>query len=321
MIPAILGGISALIISVYAYPKYIKYLESRTIQQTVSEFAVDAFKEKKKTVTFGGALFVLIPTILSLIYAIVFKNVWILLMSGTYLLNGILGFVDDYKIVKEGKNDGLSEKQKLIFQVAVALAFYAGYVALGGANVVGIPFVNIQLNIGFVYPILVVFLIVGTANAVNFTDGMDGLAAGTSLIAMLPFMIIAFKHANYDIMFLLFCVFGSVLGFLLYNAHPANIFMGDVGSLPLGALFATTAIVLHQELLLALIGGVFVLEMLSVIIQQTYYKKTGKRLFKYTPIHYSFTLSGWKEVDVVHLFWGIGAVFAILSILIGVFFA
>lgn len=316
---ALIGCVASLILSIVLYPLYINFLESRMIKQTVSDLAVDAFKNKKKTVTFGGLIFVVVPTIMMLGYAIIQSNVWVLLVAIVYVIYGSLGFVDDYRIVKEGRNDGLSEKTRLAVEISTGVLFYVAYRLMGGEDVIGIPFTSIRLYIGLLYPVLIVFMMTGFANAVNITDGMDGLASGTSLIAFVPLAIFAAIGLHYDLLFVILVVFGSVFAFFIFNAHPARIFMGDVGSLALGSLFAMLSILLHVEILLALIGGVFVIETLSVIIQQTYYRRTKKRLFKYTPIHYSFTLSGWSEVRVVRMFWVIGAICAVLSIVIEVF--
>src|SRR5690554_5767700 len=234
-----------------------------------------------------------------------------------YLSYGILGFVDDAIIIKEGKNDGLSAKMKLLIQLVIAVVFYVIYIQIGGDNLIHIPIVNQSIDMGVLYFPFVVFMFAAYSNAVNLTDGMDGLASGTSIIAFIPYIIFAYQTQPELHLFLL-AVVGGLLAFLFYNYAPAKIFMGDVGSLALGALFAVASIYLKIEVLSIIIGGVFVFETITVVIQQAVYKRTRKRLFKYTPIHYSFTMSGWKEIRVVQFFWLLGVISAALGLWIGI---
>ena len=314
----IIAAIAGLGLTLYLYPLLIENLNSINVEQVVNEYALQEFKDKKKTPTFGGIIFVLVPVILviGLQFFNFSKN--LILLVWLYLGHGILGFVDDYKIVKEGKNDGISPKAKMLGQLLLAGGFYALYIFFGGNNVLEIPGMG-SVDLSWFYGLLVVFMIVGTSNAVNLTDGMDGLATGTMLIALVPFAYFALIDGSYDILLMIVSVAASLLGFLRFNKMPAKIFMGDVGSLALGAFLAGIAILLHREVLLIISGIVFVWETLTVIIQQISWRTRRKRVFKYTPIHYSFILSGWTEKSVVSLFYIIGFIGMLLALVLGIF--
>lgn len=305
------------VIGFVLYPIFIEYLKKSTAEQEVSEYALDEFKDKERVVTFGGLIFVLLPIVVTFILNIFNLSVDLLLIMFMFLAYGVLGFVDDYLIIKEGKNDGVSAKQKLIVQFGLAAIFFVVYRLNGGSTVINFPIINYSINIGILYMPFVMFMLAAYSNAINLTDGMDGLATGTSIIAFIPLLIFAYKQNNIIFSFLL-SVIGALLAFLVYNHKPAKIFMGDVGSLALGSLFAIASVYLNLEVLSLIIGGVFVFETVTVIMQVTYFKKTGKRFFKYTPIHYSFTLSGWKEEHVVYFFWLLGLICAIIGFWIGV---
>ncbi|HZJ86949.1 MAG TPA: phospho-N-acetylmuramoyl-pentapeptide-transferase [Erysipelothrix sp.] len=308
-------GIS-FILGFFIYPFYISYLEKSTAKQKVSEYALDEFKEKQSTVTFGGLVFVVLPIVVGLLLLNKQVNVLTLLIMGLFLGYGMLGFADDYLIVKQGNNDGVSPKVKLIVQITLATIFYFVYTQNGGNTLLHIPIIHTSIDLKILYLPFVAFMMTAFSNAVNLTDGMDGLATGTSIIAFTPLAYFAFYQDKNLFVFLL-AVIGSLIAFLVYNHKPAKIFMGDVGSLALGALFAIASIYLDLEILSIVIGGVFVFETATVLIQQTYYKYTRERIFLYTPIHYSFTMSGWKEIRVVQLFWLIGIICAALGLWLG----
>lgn len=315
----IIAAIAALGMSLYLYPLFIENLKSLNVKQAVNEYALDEFKDKEATPTFGGVIFVLIPVIVVILLKFLSFSTSLMMLVVLYAGHGILGFIDDYKIVKEGKNDGISPKVKLLGQISIALVFYVLYLSFGGSNVLAIPGVENPIDLSWAYGALVVFMIVGTSNAVNLTDGMDGLASGTMLIALIPFAYFAYVDQRFDILIMIVAVFFSLLGFLRFNKKPARIFMGDVGSLALGAFLAGVSILLNREILLIVIGIVFVYETITVIIQRISWKIRKKRVFKYTPIHYSFTLSGWQEQSVVSLFYIIGFIGMLIGLLIGIF--
>ncbi|QIK70372.1 phospho-N-acetylmuramoyl-pentapeptide-transferase [Erysipelothrix sp. HDW6C] len=310
---AIFAMIASAVVGVFVYPKFIEFLESKGSKQEVNEFAPDAFKEKKKTVTFGGAVFVAVPIIVMVILNGFTLNRDLFLLIMVYGSYALIGFVDDYKIVTEGKNDGISAKTKMAAQLGLSVVFYAVYILTGGDNMLSIPFLKTPINLGIFYLPLVMFMLSGASNAVNLTDGMDGLAGGTSLIAFIPFAYYAYKVGNFGVLLFILAIIGGLIAFLFFNRKPARIFMGDVGSLALGAALAAVAIVLGKEVILVVVAGVFVFETLCVIIQKISWKLRKKRIFRFTPIHYSFTLNGWDEADVVNMFYGIGLVCMVIG--------
>ena len=312
MLIGFLGLGIAFAIAFVTYPKFIQYLQDNDISQKPSEFALDEYKNKKPTVTFGGVLFVLIPLVVTLLLLKFQPNPMTFIVMLVFLAYGFIGLVDDYLIIKKSNNDGLKSSHKFLLQIVLAVLFYFMYIRFGGDSTIVIPFVNQAIDVSYFYPVLVIFMLSGASNAVNLTDGMDGLASGTVVIALIPFAYFA-RH-DQSLFLLILTLIGALLGFLVYNRKPAQIFMGDVGSLPLGALLSMIAILLNKEILLAVIGGVFVFETLTVVIQQVSVKFRKKRVFKYTPIHYSFTLSGWKEKDVVMFFYALGLTFALIGL-------
>lgn len=295
------------------YPKFIEYLNNQGSKQEVSQYALDEFKNKAKTPTFGGLVFVGVASIVSLTLGLFSFSPLALLVIGSFAGFAIIGYIDDYKIVNEGKNDGLSPKAKMGGQLLLAALFFFVYKAVGGSTALTIPFVAQPLELGWFYLPFIMFLFAGSSNAVNLTDGMDGLAGGTSIIALIPFAYVAYTKGETAILIIVLVTIGTLLAYLVYNRKPAKIFMGDVGSLALGALFAALSVVLNKEILLAVAGGVFVIETLCVIIQRLSWKLRKKKIFPYTPIHYSFTMKGWDEADVVNLFYAVGVVFMVLA--------
>jgi phospho-N-acetylmuramoyl-pentapeptide-transferase len=306
------------ILGIVLYPRLINFLNSHEAKQEVNEYALDEFKDKEKTVTFGGVPFILIPVITFFVLNLRNLSSISLVILGVFLAYGLLGFVDDYKIITEGRNDGLKASHKLLMQMVIGVAFYFIYTNTGGTTIIDLPVLNRGINVGILYLPFVVIMFSAYSNAVNLTDGMDGLATGTSIIAFLALAYFAYVQAEFEILVILLGVVGALLSFLVFNYSPAKIFMGDVGSLALGALFAVVSVYLNLEIVSLLIGGVFVFETLCVVIQQISWRTRRKRVFKYTPIHYSFVLSGWKEESVVHFFWFLGLVGALVGVLVGV---
>src|SRR5699024_2933573 len=218
------------------------------------------------------------------------------------------------------RNLGLTSKQKLFGQVTVAIIFYIILYVNDFPTYIQVPGTTIQWELGWLYPLFIIFIMVGSSNAVNLTDGLDGLLAGTAAVAFGSFALIAangFPQFNTSMVFSL-AIVGALLGFLVFNAHPAKVFMGDTGSLALGAALAAVAILMKIEVVLAVIGGVFVIETLSVIIQVISFKLTGKRVFKMSPLHHHYELKGWSEWRVVTTFWIVGIIFATIGIYIEV---
>ena len=320
-IVTLVGFILSIIIGILLIP----LLKKENFNQRLSIYLEREHNSKKNTPTFGGIIFI-IPTLLVSIILLIFNKTNVsynlLIIIITFLLYGLIGFIDDYLIVKKNNNKGLSESLKFFLQLIVSLIFFYLFIKAGNEPLLWIHIFGLKLNIGFMYGIFILFVLISSSNAVNLTDGLDGLAAGLSLIALLTFGIITINtgwlEGYIEISLLIFTLVGSLLGFLFFNINPAKIFMGDTGSLALGAILGSIAIITRHELLLILIGIVFVIETLSCIIQRIYYKFTKKRIFLMTPIHHSFEKKGYTEVSIVRIFWLIGIISSIVSLIIGV---
>lgn len=274
----------------------------------------------------GGLIFI-IPTIITTIILLLTNkiefSVNLLIILFVFISYSLIGFLDDYISIKHKENKGLSQIQKLFLQFIVALIFYILYRKYTNANsVLEITLLHIKWNLDWFYGIFILLLLVGSSNAVNLTDGLDGLAGGLSAIAFLAFGLISWGsywiEGYQDMGIFCFVLVGSIMGFLVYNTNPAKIFMGDTGSLTLGATLATIAILTNHELSLAVIGGVFVIETISVIIQITSVIFFKKKVFLMTPIHHHFERLGWRESDIVKLFWIVGFLLCLLALIYGV---
>lgn len=316
MIGFILTIISGLII--------IPILKKFQITQTVSSF-MGIHKSKNGTPTMGGLTFI-IPTILSIIILILLDKLTVtynlIVVLFVFLAYAILGFIDDYLIVKRKNNIGLTEFQKIFGQILIALIFFILYMKGGNEPVLDIYTFGIKLNMGWFFGVFILFMLVASSNAVNITDGLDGLAGGLSAIAFLAFGLIAWGSlgisGSEDIGIFCFILVGSLMAFLFFNTHPAKVFMGDTGSLSLGGTLAAVAIVTNHELTLIVVAGVFVIETLACIIQRLSVRYTGKRVFLMTPLHHHFEKLGWQETDIVKMFWVFGIILAAVAILWGV---
>ncbi|MCP8970247.1 phospho-N-acetylmuramoyl-pentapeptide-transferase [Ectobacillus ponti] len=310
----------AFLIAVALSPFFIPFLRRLKFGQSIREEGPKSHQKKSGTPTMGGIVIFISLMITTALMVLKFGR----MNAETYLLlfvtfgYGLIGFLDDFIKVVMKRNLGLTSKQKLLGQVIIALVFFVFHRVYGFATALRIPGTDITVELGWAYFALILFLLVGTSNAVNLTDGLDGLLAGTAAVAFGAFAIIAVYQGQYEIAIFCMAVVGAVLGFLVFNAHPAKVFMGDTGSLALGGALAAVAILLRQELLLAVIGGVFAIETLSVIIQVISFKTTGKRVFKMSPLHHHYELSGWSEWRVVTTFWAVGVLFAALGIYIEV---
>ena len=287
---------------------------------------VENHQKKSGTPTMGGIIFI-IPTIITTIILLLTDkmefSVNILIVIFVFISYGLIGFLDDYLSIKQNQNKGLSQTQKLLLQFIVALIFYILYRKYTDANsILEITLLNIEWKLDWFYGIFILFLLVGSSNAVNLTDGLDGLSGGLSAISFLAFGLISWGsywiEGYQDMGIFCFILVGSIMGFLVFNTNPAKVFMGDTGSLTLGATLATIAILTNHELSLAIIGGVFVIETLSVIIQITSVILFKKKIFLMTPIHHHFERLGWREGDIVKLFWIIGFILCLLALIYGV---
>lgn len=308
----------SLVLTLLVMPKLIPFLHKIKFGQSVRKEGPKSHMAKTGTPTMGGIVFVLVPIlVMAVLNYKAFITPEMLIVVFAYLGYALIGFIDDFLIVVKKNNDGLKPSMKFLMQSVLAVIFYFAYTQIAKTTI-QIPVLHMTLELGFLYFILIFFMFTCESNAVNLTDGLDGLCAGTSLIAIAPFVIFALLQKNNDLAMFLLAVSGALLGYLRFNIHPAKIFMGDTGSLAIGGLLAASAMILKQEILLVLIGGVFVMELLSVVIQVTSFKATGKRVFRMSPLHHHFELGGMKETNVVLMFWCIGLIFAVVGLWLGV---
>lgn len=309
------GG--SLLVTLIAMPILIPFLHKIKFGQVEREEGLASHKAKGGTPTMGGIIFVLVPVLIFFfIRPQAFLHTEMMIVILAYLGYALIGFIDDFIIVVRKNNEGLKPAYKFALQSILAIIFYFIYQTIA-ATTLHIPVFNLTWEMGVLYFVLVFIMFTAESNAVNFTDGLDGLCAGTCMIAFFPYIIFALVQEKSDLAIFLLAVCGSLLGYLKFNLHPAKIFMGDTGSLALGGLLAASAMILKEELLLILIGGVFLAEMLSVVIQVAHFKRTRKRIFKMAPLHHHFELSGFKETQVVILFWSVGLLCAIAGLWLG----
>lgn len=317
----VLNFLVGFILVLAVMPKAISYLKKLKFGQVEREEGLQSHKAKGGTPTMGGTVFILCAIVVVYILNFTsFNNPYIHLLTFAFLGFGLVGFIDDYLIVVRKTNEGLKPLYKYALQSVVAIAFYvlAKIFIPQFDTAISIPLLHMEVDIGWLYPVLVYFMFTAGSNAVNLTDGLDGLATGLSMIAISVFVIFAIMNKNYEIAIYAMAVIGTLLGFMCFNYHPARIFMGDTGSLALGGLLAALAVLTRQELLFILIGGVFLVETLSVIIQVVSFKTRGKRVFKMAPIHHHFEMLGWTEQQVVISFWFLGFICGIIGIVLGV---
>lgn len=316
-----LGFIGATIFGLIIIP----FLKKLKAGQNINIY-VEAHRNKAGTPTMGGLIFIIPTFAITLFLLLMGKieySVNLVIVLFVFLSYGLIGFLDDFISLRRKTNKGLTQFQKILLQLIVALVFYVlfrQYTA--GDSYLRISALGIDWNLGWFYGVFILFLLVGSSNAVNLTDGLDGLAGGLSAIAFLAFGLIAMGswwiEGNSDMGIFCFILMGSIMGFLVYNSNPAKVFMGDTGSLTLGATMATIAILTSHELSLAVIGGVFVIETLTVIIQISSVVLLKRRVFLMTPIHHHFERLGWKENDIVKLFWIVGFILSLCALIYGV---
>ena len=303
----------------------VPYLKNKKLNQRLSIYLEEKHKSKSHVPTMGGLIFI-IPTLVIFIILLLINKIDLkinaIIILFTFLSYALIGFIDDYLIIKRNNNNGLKEGTKFLLQVISSIVFFFFFMKAGNEPLIWIHTLNIKMNIGWIYGLFILLVLTSSSNAVNITDGLDGLAGGLSIIAFITFGIITFNTTWLDgyIEIALFCFIlsGSILGFLVYNINPAKIFMGDTGSLALGATLGSIAIITRHELLLILIGIVFVIETMSCIIQRIYYKFTKMRLFTMTPIHHGFEKKGYNERDIVKYFWIVGLLASMLALTFGV---
>ena len=299
----------------------IPILKRMRVGQRISEFVGVAHKKKEGTPTMGGLIFIL-PTVITTIGLIVYDKISYTSNLGIVLLVFIgyscIGFLDDFLSLKKGNNEGLTTYQKLFMEVLIAIGFFYIYMKNGGQTAWVVGTLHIDLELGWIYGLAILFVLVGASNAVNLTDGLDGLAGGLSAIAFIAYALISIAVGYDDIGIFSLILVGSLGGFLIFNTHPAKIFMGDTGSLALGAAMGAIAILTHRELTLLVVAFVFVIETLAVILQVIWVQFFHKKLFLMTPLHHHFEKLGYDEQDIVKGFWVVGLLLAMAGILFGV---
>lgn len=303
----------------------IPLLKKFKIGQNVSEYLSEQHKSKQGVPTMGGLIFI-IPTLLTILVLLLLKkmefteNLFIVLF--VFLGYALVGFLDDYLIIKRHNNKGLTQLQKLFLQLVIALIFFYIFINSGHEPVLLIYTLGIEIDMGWFYSLFILFVLLASSNAVNLTDGLDGLAGGLSLIAFVTFGLIAWNsrgiYGYQDLAIFCFILVGTLLAFLFYNTHPAKVFMGNTGSLALGATLASLAIITNHEITFVVVAGVFVVETLSCIIQTLSVIFRKKRVFLMTPLHHHFEKLGWQEQDIVKMFWVVGLILGMISIVFGV---
>ena len=312
-----IGFLSSTVLGFFMVP----ILRKLRVGQKISIFVGESHRKKEGTPTMGGLIFI-VPTVMATAGLIILDKINYTSNLGIVLLVFIgytlIGFLDDFLSIKKGNNEGLTVYQKLFMQVLIAIGFFYIYMRSGGQTAWVVGTLGIDIELGWLYGLAILFVLVGASNAVNLTDGLDGLAGGLSAIAFIAYALISLSVGFEDIGLFCLILVGGLVGFLVYNTNPAKIFMGDTGSLALGAVMGAIAILTHRELTLLVVASVFVIETLSVIIQTFSVVVFKRKLFLMTPLHHHFEKLGWDERDIVKLFWVAGLILAMAGIIFGV---
>ena len=325
----IYSTLTALLFSLLMAPYIIRRLAMLNMGQRIRDNGPPNHKDKEGIPTMGGVLILVSVVVPTLLWAKL-TNLYVWLIVIVTIAYGLIGFIDDYKKIKENNSDGLKPRHKLLAQTVVAILVALLLILSNFDTALAVPFFkHVRIDMGWFYLPFVVLVIVGTSNAVNLTDGLDGLAIGPVMISSGTYMLFAYlaghsKIATYlqipyvpgsgELAIFAGAMVGASLGFLWYNTYPAQLFMGDIGSLSLGGALGTLAIITKQEILLVIVGGVFVMEALSVIFQVGSYKLRGKRVFHMAPIHHHFELKGWAEPKIIVRFWILSIILSLIAI-------
>ncbi len=317
--PSIISAVVAFLVAIVVAPVLIPYLRKLKFGQQILEEGPSWHKSKQGTPTMGGIIFILAIFVATVVYMLVSFNLHLFMMLMVSLGFGAIGFVDDYIKVVKKRNLGLTAIQKLVLQIILTVLYIVVLNRTGQLNTeIIIPFANKSIDLGWwLYIPFMLFVVVGTVNSVNLTDGLDGLATSITIVVALFFLVISNLIDNQATGIFSSAIVGGLIGFLIFNHYPAKVFMGDTGSLLLGGAVSVMAVGLKMPLILVIVGFVYLFEALSVILQVASFKLTGKRIFKMSPIHHHFEMCGWKENKIVLVF---SAVTVILCV-IGVFAA
>ncbi|MFA5515074.1 MAG: phospho-N-acetylmuramoyl-pentapeptide-transferase [Desulfuromonadales bacterium] len=326
----IYATITALVISFILGPWLIQKLSSLQIGQSIRKLGPESHFKKEGTPTMGGTLILLAIVLPTLLWADL-RNIYVWVTLLVTIGFGTVGFVDDFRKVRKKNSDGISPRQKMFWMLLISLA--AGLILFSYPpfqTTLGVPFLKgLRPELGMLYIPFAMLVIVGSSNAVNLTDGLDGLAIGPMIIATGTYLVFAYLAGNArlaeylqissvqgagELAVLCGAMVGAGLGFLWFNSYPAQVFMGDVGSLSLGGALGTIAVITKQEIVLVIVGGIFVMEALSVIFQVTSFRLYGKRIFRMAPIHHHFELKGWPEPKIIVRFWIISIILALVGL-------
>ena len=303
----LIAGTASLLICIFLSPKFIAFIREREFGQHIREDGPEGHHQKAGTPTMGGVIIFLAISVPFLILTHwEWRSIGVL---GVALACAAIGFLDDYTKIVRRRSLGLRGRTKLIVTIVISLGLW--WIAQHEAHLaptLRLRFVDYQIDLGWAYPLLIYLVVAGTTNGVNLTDGLDGLAAGCAGIVLLAYIGITFITGEDDMAMLAGCLVGGCIGFLWFNAFPATIFMGDTGSLGLGGAIAGLAVMTKTELLLVLLGGIFVIEALSVAIQVISFQTTRKRVFLMAPIHHHFELRAWGETKIILRFWIVASI-------------
>ncbi|MFT7538507.1 MAG: phospho-N-acetylmuramoyl-pentapeptide-transferase, partial [Lysobacterales bacterium] len=329
-----MAAVTTFILCIVLGPLFIEKLKSMRVKEVAKREDcpdLDQFQEHKEGTPTMGGIFIIGSLLISIGLWTDLSNPHVLLTIITMVYLAILGWCDDYCKLKKIGQRGLTKKMKLLWQILLG-CFVGTYVYFSPSisTIIDVPFMkSLVLDIGIFYILIVAIIIIGTSNAVNLTDGLDGLAIGCVLIVAVTLAVLSYLtgHVNFsgyllipyipgsgELTVICAAIVGASLGFLWFNCYPASVFMGDVGSLSLGGTLGVIAILIKKELLLVIMGGVFVIEAFSVILQVTSFKMRGKRIFKVSPLHHHFQLSGWKESKIIIRFWILAIIFAFITL-------
>ena len=312
----LIAGTAALLICVFLSPKFIEFVRRREFGQNIREEGPQGHLRKAGTPTMGG---IILFTAIVVPFLVLSHRDWQSMgVFGAALACALLGFIDDFTKIVKRRSLGLRARTKLILTLAIAVGlWWVATQRVGLDPKVRLWFFDVSIDLGPFYPVFIFLVLAGSTTAVNFTDGLDGLAAGCAAIVLLAYVAITFiTHGDQDLTMLAACLVGACIGFLWFNSFPANVFMGDTGSLGLGGAIAGLAVMTQTEVLLILIGGVFVVEVLSVVAQVISFQTMRKRIFLMAPLHHHFELRGWSETKIILRLWIVAAACAAIGFVV-----